>query len=166
MLERRFLGLFTSSAYYQSPRTIPLLRMKIAKIMSESGLDERGHRGKSLQHILDTLPRDDLFQASLDELRTISFGVLSLEQRHKLKVFCRRETFGRYYSCLVYLPRDQYNARARRAIENVLLTSLHGSSVESEIDDLGVRAGAPRGHGAHFGRRSSASPTSRRSSTS
>jgi glutamate dehydrogenase len=131
--ERRFLGLFTSSAYYQSPRTIPLLRMKIAKIMSESGLDSRGHRGKSLQHILDTLPRDDLFQASLDELRTISFGVLSLEQRHKLKVFCRRETFGRYYSCLVYLPRDQYNARARRAIENVLLTSLHGNSVESEI---------------------------------
>jgi glutamate dehydrogenase len=132
-IERRFIGLFTSSAYYQTPRTIPLLRMKIAKIMSESGLDERGHRGKSLQHILDTLPRDDLFQASLDELRAISFGVLSLEQRHKLKVFCRRETFGRYYSCLVYLPRDQYNARARRAIENVLLTSLHGSSVESEI---------------------------------
>ena len=131
--ERRFLGLFTSSAYYQSPRTIPLLRMKIAKIMTESGLDARGHRGKSLQHILDTLPRDDLFQASLDELRTISFGVLSLEQRHKLKVFCRRETFGRYYSCLVYLPRDQYNARTRRAIENVLLTGLHGGSVESEI---------------------------------
>ena len=131
--ERRFLGLFTSSAYYQSPRTIPLLRMKIATIMSESGLDARGHRGKSLQHILDTLPRDDLLQASLDELRTISFGILSLEQRHKLKVFCRRETFGRYYSCLVYLPRDQYNARARRTIENVLLTSLNGSSVESEI---------------------------------
>ncbi|HUO67860.1 MAG TPA: NAD-glutamate dehydrogenase domain-containing protein, partial [Gammaproteobacteria bacterium] len=107
--------------------------MKIAKVMTESALDARGHRGKSLQHILDTLPRDDLFQASLDELRAISFGALSLEQRHKLKVFCRRETFGRYYSCLVYLPRDQYNARARRAIENVLLTSLHGSSVESEI---------------------------------
>jgi len=132
-VERRFLGLFTSAAYFQSPRTIPLLRMKIAKIMSESGLDARGHRGKSLQHILDTLPRDDLFQASLEELRTISFGVLSLEQRHKLKLFCRRETFGRYYSCLVYLPRDQYNVRARRAIENALLTALSGSSVESEV---------------------------------
>ena len=38
-VERRFLGLFTSSAYHQSPRTIPLLRMKIATTMSESGLE-------------------------------------------------------------------------------------------------------------------------------
>jgi len=132
-VERRFLGLFTSSAYHQSARAIPLLRMKIATIMSESGLDPRSHRGKSLQHILDTLPRDDLFQASVEELRAIASGVLSLEQRHKLKLFCRRETFGRYFSCLVYMPRDQYNSRARRAIENVLLTGLHGSSVESEV---------------------------------
>jgi glutamate dehydrogenase len=132
-VERRFLGLFTSGAYFQSPRTIPLLRMKIAKIMSQSGVDPRGHRGKTLQHILDTLPRDDLFQASLEELRAISHGVLSLEQRHKLKLFCRREAFGRFYSCLVYLPRDQYSSRARAAIENVLLEALRGSSVESEL---------------------------------
>jgi glutamate dehydrogenase len=132
-VERRFLGLFTSGAYFQSPRTIPLLRMKIAKIMSQSGVDPRGHRGKSLQHILDTLPRDDLFQASLEELRAISYGVLSLQQRHKLKLFCRRETFGRFFSCLVYLPREQYNSRARKAIETVLLEGLGGAAVDSEL---------------------------------
>src|SRR3954471_4705735 len=101
--------------------------------MSESGLDPRSHRGKSLQHILDTLPRDDLCQASVKELRAIANGVLSLEQRHKLKLFCRRETFGRFYSCLVYLPRDQYSERAQRTIENVLLTGLRGNAVESEV---------------------------------
>jgi len=133
ILERRFLGLFTSVAYYQSPRTIPLMRMKIRTLMDESGLDPRSHRGKSLQHILDTLPRDDLFQASLEDLRVISRGVLGLEERHKLKLFVRRETFGRFYSCLVYLPRDQYNSRARRAIETILLNGLGGNAVESEI---------------------------------
>jgi glutamate dehydrogenase len=132
-LERRFLGLFTSVAYSESPRAIPLLRLKTRMIMDQSGLDPRSHRGKSLQHILDTLPRDDLFQASLDELRAIANGVLGLEERHTLKLFCRRETFGRFYSCLVYLPRDQYNSRARRAIENVLLAGLRGNAVESEV---------------------------------
>jgi glutamate dehydrogenase len=134
VLERRFLGLFTSVAYHHSPRTIPLLRLKIRLLMDQSGFDPRSHRGKSLQHILDTLPRDDLFQASLEDLRLISRGVLGLEDRHKLKLFVRRETFGRFYSCLVYLPRDQYNSRARRAIETILMTGLGGNAVESELN--------------------------------
>jgi glutamate dehydrogenase len=133
-LERRFLGLFTSVAYHHSPRTIPVMRLKIRMLMDQSGLDPRSHRGKSLQHILDTLPRDDLFQASLEDLRVISRGVLGLEDRHKLKLFVRRETFGRFYACLVYLPRDQYNSRARRAIETILLTGLGGNAVESELN--------------------------------
>jgi glutamate dehydrogenase len=133
VMEHRFLGLFTSVAYHHSPRTIPLLRLKIRRLMDQSGLDPLSHRGKSLQHILDTLPRDDLFQASLEDLRVISSGVLGLEARHKLKLFVRRETFGRFYSCLVYLPRDQYNSRARRAIETILLTGLGGNAVESEL---------------------------------
>jgi len=132
-LERRFLGLFTSVAYSESARDIPLLRLKARRVLEQSELDPRGHRGKALQHILDTLPRDDLFQASLEDLRTISHGVLGLQERRKLKLFCRRETFGRFYSCLVYLPRDQYSERARRTIENVLLTALSGNAVESEV---------------------------------
>ncbi len=132
-LERRFLGLFTSVAYNASPRDIPLLRHKVRKLVTESGFDPRGHRGKSLQHILDTFPRDDLFQASIDDLRAISRSILGLLERHKLKLFCRRDTFGRFFSCLVYLPRDQYNHRARRAIERVLLEGLGGTEVESEL---------------------------------
>ncbi|HEX5049477.1 MAG TPA: NAD-glutamate dehydrogenase domain-containing protein, partial [Gammaproteobacteria bacterium] len=132
-LERRFLGLLTSTAYNESARDIPLLRLKARRVLEQSGLDPRGHRGKALQHILDTLPRDDLLQASLEDLRAISHGVLGLQERRKLKLFCRRETFGRFYSCLVYLPRDQYSERARRTIENVLLTGLRGNAVESEV---------------------------------
>ena len=132
-MERRFLGLFTSAAYNESPRAIPLLRLKARQLMEQSVLDPRSHRGKSLQHILDTLPRDDLFQASLADLRAIATGVLGLQERHKLKLFCRREPFGRFYSCLVYLPRDQYNSRARRTIESLLLAGLGGNAVTSEL---------------------------------
>jgi glutamate dehydrogenase len=131
--ERRFIGLFTSVAYSESPRDIPLLRHKVAALMELSGLDPLSHRGKSLQHILDTFPRDDLFQASIEDLAQTSAGVLALQERHKVKLFCRRETFGRFYSCLIYLPRDHYNARARRRIEQLLLARLGGSSVQSEL---------------------------------
>src|SRR5690606_36609 len=129
--ERRFIGLFTSSVYSDSPRLIPLVRLKIRRLLDESGFDSRSHRGRSLQHILETLPRDDLFQASVDELRAIGYGLLALQARHRVKLFCRRETFGRFYSCLVYLPRDQYNSRARRAVENILQRGLRGHAVES-----------------------------------
>ena len=132
-VERRFVGLFTSIAYNESPRDIPLLRHKVAQVMAGSRLDPRSHRGKTLRHILDTFPRDELFQCTVEELARISAGILALQGRHKVRLFCRRETFGRFYSCLVYLPRDQYSARARRRIEQLLRAVLAGTSVESEL---------------------------------
>jgi glutamate dehydrogenase len=132
-LERRFLGLFTSSAYSESPRDIPLLRRKVQRILDRSGFDPLSHRGKSLQHVLDNFPRDDLFQGSVADLARISFGVLALEERHKLRLFCRRDTFGRFYSCLVYVPRDQFNPRARRRIEGLLEQGLGGTAEPSQV---------------------------------
>ncbi|HEX5419245.1 MAG TPA: NAD-glutamate dehydrogenase, partial [Gammaproteobacteria bacterium] len=132
-IERRFLGLFTSAAYNELPRDIPLLRRKARRLIEQAGEDPRSHRGRMLQHIVDTFPRDDLFQASVDELARITQGILGLQERRKLRLFCRRDPFGRFYSCLVYLPRDQYNRRARERIEQVLLRGLGGTSVESDV---------------------------------
>ena len=131
--ERRFLGLFTSIAYSQSPRDIPLLRLKVQQIMTRSELDPVSHRGKALQHILDTFPRDDLIQGSLDDLARISLGILGLEQRHRVSLFWRKDTFGRFYSCLVYLPRDQYNYHARLRVEALLRRAFNGASVQSRV---------------------------------
>jgi glutamate dehydrogenase len=132
-LERRFLGLFTSTAYNDSPHDIPLLRGKIARVMKESALDPQSHRGKSLHHILTTLPRDDLFQASIAELEAIGQGLLGLQERQRVRLFLRREAFGRFYRCLVYLPRERYNERSQRAIERILVAGTGGSSVESDV---------------------------------
>lgn len=131
--ERRFLGLFTSVAYNKSPRDIPLLRLKVQSIMEKSGLEPVSHRGKELQHILDTFPRDDLLQGSLADLTRISLGILGLQARHRVSLFCRKDTFERFYSCLVYLPRDQFNYKARQRVEAVLLEGLEGSSLQSRV---------------------------------
>jgi glutamate dehydrogenase len=131
--ERRFLGLFTSTAYSLSPRNVPLLRDKVDTVLSRSGLPAMSHGGKALLHILETFPRDELFQSSTDELYDVATGVLALQERQRVKLFVRRDAFGRFYSCLVYVPRDRYNTTVRERIENILRESFNGKRVESAV---------------------------------
>ena len=131
--ERRFLGLFTSVAYSQSPREIPLLRLKVSQVVQLSGLVPSSHRGKALQHILDTFPRDELFQASVEDLARTTNGILNLQERQRVRLFIRRDTFRRFYSCLVFVPRERYNTNVRKRIEKVLLDGFDGTSVETEV---------------------------------
>ncbi|MEM6640045.1 MAG: NAD-glutamate dehydrogenase domain-containing protein [Pseudomonadota bacterium] len=131
--EQRFLGLFTSIAYSRSAREIPILRRKVHQIMRLSGQSRRSHGGKALMHILETYPRDELFQSSIEDLVRICDGIVGLQERQRSKLFVRRDAFLRFFSCLVFVPRDKYNTKVRRRVEAILLEGLQGSSVESEI---------------------------------
>ena len=130
--EYRFIGLFTSLAYTEAPGDIPLLSTKTARIMANSGLDPVSHQGKALRHILDTLPRDELMQADSKDLEATALAVLALEDRRRVRVFCRLDTHRNYYSCLVYLPRSQFGERTRTRIEAVLAEHLGGEVVHSQ----------------------------------
>ena len=130
---RRFLGLFTSTAYNENPLDIPLVRLKVQEVMRESGLDPKSHRGKALQHILNNFPRDDLYQISIADLARISAGILDLQERRQVRLFCRRDALSRYYSCFVYLPRDHYTAPTRQRIEKVLLEGFGGTHIETKL---------------------------------
>jgi glutamate dehydrogenase len=130
---RRFVGLYTSTVYSEKPLDIPLLRLKVNEVMRESGLDPRSHRGKALQHILNTFPRDDLFQIAISDLTRIATGILDLQERSQVRLFCRRDALSRYYSCFVYLPRDHYTAQVRTRIEQILLESFNGTHIETKL---------------------------------
>jgi glutamate dehydrogenase len=130
---KRFVGLFTSAAYTERPGDVPLVRLKIDSVLAKSGLDPTSHSGKALQHILNTFPRDDLFQGSTNDLAKMSAGILSLQERHQVKLFCRRDAFNRFYSCFVYLPRDQYNPRTQLRIEELLMRAFKGTSIETKL---------------------------------
>ncbi len=131
--EHRFLGLFTSIAYSLSPREIPLLRHKVEQVMEASGLNPVGHGGKALLHILDSFPRDEMFQSSVEDLVRTSVGIFNLQERQRIKLFIRRDAFRRFFSCLVYVPRDKYNTQIRLRIENILKDAFEGHSVESNV---------------------------------
>ncbi|MEM9336218.1 MAG: NAD-glutamate dehydrogenase, partial [Pseudomonadota bacterium] len=132
--EMRFLGLFTSIAYSENPRNIPLLRLKVRRVVERSGYDPAGHLGKSLLHILDNFPRDELFQASIQDLSRTTAGILNLQERHKVRLFIRRDTFRRFYSCIIYVPREKYTTEVRRRIEQILLTSFGGTGVDTSVE--------------------------------
>jgi glutamate dehydrogenase len=128
--ERRFLGLFASSAYSESVRRIPVLRQKADEVLRRSGYDEQSHGGKAILDVLDTYPRDELFQTSIADLAPIVEKVAHLKERRQVRLFVRRDTYGRYLSCLVYLPRDRYTTTVRLRMEEILLRKLGGASID------------------------------------
>jgi glutamate dehydrogenase len=135
--ERRFVGLFTSSAYSRRPKDIPLLRRKVAHVLDRAGLPPASHDGKSLAHILDNYPRDELFQISEDDLFAIAQGILRLGERPTVRVFLRFDRFDRFVSALVYVPRDRYDTHARERIHHILANALNGrlSAATPTIDE-------------------------------
>lgn len=131
--EKRFIGLFTSIAYSESPRNIPLLRLKVQRVLEKKGFDPAGHRGKALTHILDSYPRDELFQGSVQDLTRITEGVLNLQDRKRVKLFLRRDPFRRFFSCIVYIPREQYTTAVRHRVEDILLADFGGVAVDTSV---------------------------------
>jgi glutamate dehydrogenase len=131
--EQRFIGLYTSSAYNRRPWEIPVVRGRHEYVMQKSGLAPLGHSGKALRHILETLPRDELFQSSEEELLHTSMGILGLQERIRSKLFLRRDRYGRFYSALVYIPRDRFNTEVRTRIESMLKHALDGQSVDTTV---------------------------------
>ena len=135
--ERRFVGLFTSGAYSRRPSDIPLLRRKVAHVVERAGLPPASHDGKALSHILDTYPRDELFQISEEDLFATAQGILRLGERPTVRVFLRFDRFDRFVSALVFVPRDRYDTHARERIHHILAQAFNGrmSSATPTIDD-------------------------------
>jgi glutamate dehydrogenase len=124
--ERRFCGLFTSTAYTRPARTIPYLRRKIDSIVRRAGFDPSSHSGKSLANVLETYPRDDLFQIDEDTLYQFALAILQLDERPRVRVLPRPDRFDRFVSVIVYVPRDRYDGSVRAAIGDYLATAFKG----------------------------------------
>ncbi|MFH8437711.1 NAD-glutamate dehydrogenase [Streptomyces sp. NPDC018007] len=128
--ERRFLGLFSSAAYTESVRRVPVIRRKVAEVVEGAGFSYNSHDGRDLLQILETYPRDELFQTPVDQLRSVVTSVLYLQERRRLRLYLRQDEYGRYYSAIVYLPRDRYTTGVRLRLIDILKEELGGTSVD------------------------------------
>ena len=131
--ERRFLGLYAFSAYSMSAFDIPIVRRKVRYVLERAGFPEDSHNEKDLIEILETYPRDELFQIDKDELFEIAMGILHLQERQRVRLFVRRDTYGRFFSCLVFVPRDRYNTVIRERMQRILQRALGGNNAEFNV---------------------------------
>lgn len=131
--EHRFLGLYTSAGYNRRPWKIPLVRRNVEALMQRSVYEPNSHGGKALLHIAETLPRDELFQSSPEELFRTVTGVFELQERRQTRLLMRPDRFGRFYSCLVYLPRERFNTETRENVQKILLQTLGGKRLDYKV---------------------------------
>jgi glutamate dehydrogenase len=134
--EHRFIGLLTSAAYSARVAETPLLRGKVDAIAQRAGLPPGGHLAKALDHILETFPRDDLFQISDDDLYETALGILALGDRLRLRLFIWRDPFDRFVSCLVYVPREAYSTDLRLKLQRILIPAVGGTGSACDFDVL------------------------------
>lgn len=130
--EHWFIGLYTSPVYTENPKMIPVVRLKVAAVLQRSGLPPNGHSYKALRHILDTLPRDDLFHANVDELFQLGMGISQLQDRRCIRLFVRKDVFERFVSCLVYMPRDDFDMALCYRMQDILKEELQGVEISYE----------------------------------
>jgi glutamate dehydrogenase len=128
--EYRFLGLYTQAAYTESVTRIPVLRHKVDRVLEAAGVPADSHDGKAVIEILEGYPREELFEISAEQLAPIAMAVLGLAERKQVRLFLRPDAYGRYVSCLVYLPRDRYTTHVRLRAQEILRSAFGGFSVD------------------------------------
>ena len=128
--EYRFLGLYTQAAYTESVTRVPVLRRKLDRMLDIAGVPADSHDGKALLEILEGFPREELFEISAERLAPIALAVLGLGERKQVRLFVRPDSYGRYVSCLVYLPRDRYTTQVRLRAQEILRSAFGGVSVD------------------------------------
>ena len=120
--EHRFLGLFTSQAYGEKAQNIPILRQKLSNILQRSALAEGSHDYKEIITIFESMPKEELFLASEQEIEADLNTILTRYNTEEVLVSVRSDPLDRGASILVVLPRGRFSGEFRKEFEGVLTT--------------------------------------------
>jgi glutamate dehydrogenase len=131
--ERRILGLFTSKAYMEPNSETPLIRRKFRRVLRGADLIQGSHDYKAAVGLLESLPKDELFVAPVSDLRKNILGLLKLQEQQQIGLFIRRDIPSRSVMLLVAMPRDRFNARRRKELQDLFMKRFHGSSVDYHL---------------------------------
>lgn len=126
--ERRFIGLFTSTVYTDRVQDIPVVRAKVAAVMERTNFQRSSHDHSRLLNTLQLYPRDELFQTDADVLAEMALDILDLRDRRQVSLLLRRDAFGRFLSCMVFVPRDRHSTDVRLKIQDTLMEVYKGRS--------------------------------------
>ena len=122
---RRFMGLYTSAVYNETPKNIPVVRKKIERVLKTSGYYPGTHAHKELSAILYNFPRDELIQSNVKTLLRVTNEVLSIQERKQIRLFLRKDAYGKFLNAVVYMPRDVFNTQVRIKVHDLLAESFN-----------------------------------------
>ncbi|MFD0203173.1 MULTISPECIES: NAD-glutamate dehydrogenase [Saccharothrix] len=128
--EHRFLGVFSTTALHEDVLDIPAVERRVRDVIHRAGFPLHSYSGQRMLEVIQNYPRTELFSVDTDTLYQTVTGVIALAERRRLRLFLRRDPYGRFYSCLVYLPRDRYTTTSRLAMQEVLIDQLGGVNLE------------------------------------
>ncbi|MFD9703766.1 NAD-glutamate dehydrogenase [Lentzea sp. NPDC059081] len=128
--EHRFLGIFSTTALHEDVLDIPVIERRVREVIHRAGFPLQSYSGQRMLEVIQNYPRTELFSVDAETLYQTTTGVIALAERRRLRLFLRRDPYGRFYSCLVYLPRDRYTTTSRLAMQEVLLAELGGLNLE------------------------------------
>lgn len=128
--EHRFVGLYTSSVYYRAALEIPLVRKKVNAVLDQSGFAPNGHSIKDLLQVINVFPRDELFMISTNQLLATALEITRIQQTQTSRLFIRKDSYGKFFSCLLYVPRDQFNTKLREDIQEFLCEEMRADDIE------------------------------------
>lgn len=122
------VGLYTSQVYRASVQNIPVIRKKVSLIYQQANLSQRSYNGKVLRQVLETFPRDELFQSDVGELGKTLLDITQINERSIVRLFMRKSADNRFVNVLAYIPRDQFSTNLRENIIETLGNAIGAAS--------------------------------------
>jgi len=122
----QFIGIFTKIAFTGSAFDIPILGRKVRNVFNRFGLAPQWHDGKTLISILNSIPRDELFYLTEDQIYELSQNVLNMNDQHSLTIAIRPDMYGRYITVMVFIPKEKYSVALKDRFYKILEHQLKG----------------------------------------
>ncbi len=134
--EVRFVGLLGSAAYRQSVFAIPAIGDRADEIVARVGAAVDSHTGRVVRNVIETLPRDVVFETGVDELTELVSAISGLQERRIVRVFDVTEPVGPWTTVLTYVPQSRFTAALPELVA-ALVEEYYGG----EIRDLQTLVG-------------------------
>ncbi|RMI32791.1 NAD-glutamate dehydrogenase [Nocardia stercoris] len=128
--EHLFIGVFTVAALHENVLEIPGVERVVRSVIEESGFDLDSFSGQAMLEVIQSFPRTELLSSDAETLRRTASAVLNVGLRRQVRLFLRADTYGRFVSAMVYLPRDRYTTAVRLQMQEILVRELGGESID------------------------------------
>jgi glutamate dehydrogenase len=125
----RFIGLYTSKAYAESAQHIPLLRAKLGEVLRTEGAIAGSHDYKAIVAAFNSLPKEELFRASVEEIRRQLKLILDLKSESTVRLSLLSDPNRGQVIALVVMPREAFSPEVRLEIERILERRLAGKLI-------------------------------------